>query len=86
MKHFDEHSDDEMEDALSRADACFRSFGTLEERTAVLRKATALMLERREELARLITLEMEKLIPESRDEVDLNRRCGAIASRKLVEG
>ncbi|ACO34664.1 MULTISPECIES: NAD-dependent succinate-semialdehyde dehydrogenase [Acidobacterium] len=72
MKHFDEHSDEAMEDALSRADACFRSFGTVEARAEVLRKAAALMRERREDLARMITLEMGKLIRESRDEVELS--------------
>lgn len=72
LKHFDEHTNEEMEAALSRADACFQSFGTLEERASVLRKAAALMLERCEELATLITLEMGKLIQESRDEVRLS--------------
>jgi succinate-semialdehyde dehydrogenase / glutarate-semialdehyde dehydrogenase len=72
LKHFPEHTDEEMEDALHRANACFKSFGTIADRTAVLKKAAALMLERREELATLITLEMGKLIHESRDEVSLS--------------
>lgn len=71
-RSFREHTDEEMEDALKRADARFRSFGTVSDRVAVLKKAAALMIERREELARLITLEMGKRIVESRDEVTLS--------------
>ncbi|HEY1760605.1 MAG TPA: NAD-dependent succinate-semialdehyde dehydrogenase [Bryobacteraceae bacterium] len=72
VRTFPEHTNEEMEDALERADARFRSFGTLRDRTAVLEKAAALMMERREELAKLITLEMGKRISESRDEVALS--------------
>jgi succinate-semialdehyde dehydrogenase / glutarate-semialdehyde dehydrogenase len=72
LKSFPEHTDEEMENALARADARFKSFGTLAERTAVLKRAAALMTERREELAALITLEMGKLIQDSRDEVNLS--------------
>jgi len=61
-----------MQDALRRADNRFRSFGTLEERIAILKNAAALMVERREELAALITMEMGKRISESRDEVSLS--------------
>lgn len=72
LKRFQEHTDDEMEDALRRADLRFKSFGSLADRAAVLKKAAALMSERREELAALITLEMGKRIQESRDEVSLS--------------
>ena len=72
LKSFSLHTDQQMESALCRADARFRSFGTLGERTAVLKKAADLMIERREKLAALITLEMGKLIRESRQEVDLS--------------
>ena len=72
LKTFPFHSDEEMQSALGRADARFRSFGTLEERIAILRRAATLMTERREELARLVTVEMGKRIGESRDEVTLS--------------
>jgi len=72
LKSFPLHTDEEMQDALKRADDRFRSFGTLAERTAILQKAAALMIERREELAALVTMEMGKRIHESRDEVDLS--------------
>src|SRR5258708_2299168 len=72
LRTFREHTNEEMEDALKRADGCFRSFGTLGERTAILKKAASLMIERREALAKLITLEMGKRIQESRGEVDLS--------------
>lgn len=74
MGSFREHTDAEMKDALRRADACFRSFGSLSERTAVLKKAAALMLERRESLASTATAEMGKRIPESRWEVELSAK------------
>jgi succinate-semialdehyde dehydrogenase/glutarate-semialdehyde dehydrogenase len=72
LKSFPEHTDREMEEALSRADARFKSFGTLTDRTAVLKKAAGLMIERKEELATLITIEMGKLLKDSRDEVSLS--------------
>jgi len=72
MQSFPEHSDQEMERALQRADACFRSFGMLAERTAVLKKAASLMKERRKELAHIATSEMGKRIRESLGEVDLS--------------
>lgn len=53
-----------------------QAFGTwrqrpVEERAAIIRRAGELMLERKDELARLITLEMGKLIRESGFEVEL---------------
>jgi succinate-semialdehyde dehydrogenase / glutarate-semialdehyde dehydrogenase len=72
LKSFPLHTDGEMQAALSRADARFRSFGMLAERTAILKRAASLMIERREELAALITAEMGKRIHESRDEVSLS--------------
>lgn len=72
LKSFPEHTDGEMEDALRRADLRFMSFGSLADRTAVLRRAATLMIERQEELATLVTLEMGKRIQESRDEVSLS--------------
>ncbi|MGA7159136.1 MAG: NAD-dependent succinate-semialdehyde dehydrogenase [Acidobacteriaceae bacterium] len=72
LHQFPEHTNAEMEVALHGADVCFRKFGTLTDRTAVLKRAATLMLERREELAALVTAEMGKRIQESRDEVSLS--------------
>ena len=72
LRSFPFHTDEEMLHALERAHSRFTSFGTLAERTAILRKATDLMIERREELASLVTMEMGKRIQESRDEVNLS--------------
>ncbi|OON79722.1 NAD-dependent succinate-semialdehyde dehydrogenase [Streptomyces tsukubensis] len=60
----------------ARVDGAHRAFGTWRERTAeergaVVGRAAELMRDRKEELAGLITLEMGKLIGESRGEVDL---------------
>ena len=74
MQSFREHTDAEMEEALRRASARFRSFGSLAERTAVLKKAAALMVERCEHLAGIATREMGKRIQESRWEVALSAR------------
>jgi succinate-semialdehyde dehydrogenase/glutarate-semialdehyde dehydrogenase len=72
LASFPTHTDDELQNALQRADDRFRAFGTLTERTAILKRAAELMIERREELAGLVTMEMGKRISESRDEVNLS--------------
>ena len=72
LKSFPLHTDAEMNEALKHADDRFRSFGTLTERVGILKTAADLMLERREELAALVTMEMGKRIHESRDEVNLS--------------
>jgi succinate-semialdehyde dehydrogenase/glutarate-semialdehyde dehydrogenase len=72
MASFPEHTDAQMEEALSRAHARFRSFGTIAGRTAVLKRAAALMVERSEQLARIATAEMGKRIVESRAEAKIS--------------
>src|SRR5260370_8029781 len=69
-----EHTHSEVEAALSRAHEAFlswrlESFAT---RAAVVRKAADLMRERLEELSRAKTIEMGKLIQESRAETLLS--------------
>ena len=72
---YDEISDTQLQDRLQTADQCFhadwrhRSFA---DRRAILKKAAALMLERQQSLAELITLEMGKLIAQSVGEVKLS--------------
>jgi len=72
LRSFSFHTDEEMLCALELADTRFKSFGTMAERTAILQKSAELMIERREELAALVTMEMGKRIQESRDEVNLS--------------
>ncbi|MFM9436661.1 succinate-semialdehyde dehydrogenase / glutarate-semialdehyde dehydrogenase [Janthinobacterium sp. CG_23.3] len=74
LESFPECSPAQLEENLARAAACFAAWrGTgFAERAAVLHRAAALMRERREQLAGLITLEMGKLIAQSRGEVDIS--------------
>lgn len=64
----------ELESKLAVAEACFRSWKnwTYRERSVVVKKAAQIMRERTGELARLVTLEMGKLIGESEGEVALS--------------
>jgi succinate-semialdehyde dehydrogenase/glutarate-semialdehyde dehydrogenase len=64
-----------VEHALATADTTFtRSWSTasFSDRAAIVGRAAALMRDRKEQLARLATVEMGKRIAESRDEVDLS--------------
>jgi succinate-semialdehyde dehydrogenase/glutarate-semialdehyde dehydrogenase len=74
IKHFDEHTDAEVETAVAQAQACFLQWRktTFVERAAVLSKAARILRSRTEWFAGLITLEMGKLIAESRGEVALS--------------
>lgn len=74
LKSFPEHTDEQMWGALASADKAFRSWGSrpLRERSKIVGRAAQLLLEKKEELARLATLEMGKRIAESRGEVDLS--------------
>jgi succinate-semialdehyde dehydrogenase / glutarate-semialdehyde dehydrogenase len=75
VKSFDEITDAQLEDKLKTASQCFendwrhRSFA---DRKAVLARAAALMRERSQAMAELITLEMGKLIQQSAGEVALS--------------
>jgi succinate-semialdehyde dehydrogenase/glutarate-semialdehyde dehydrogenase len=75
VKSFDDIDDAELLIKLTAAQACFdqvwrhRGFA---ERKAVLSRAAALMRERTQEFAQLITLEMGKLIAQSEGEVKLS--------------
>ncbi len=74
-KSFDDITAAQLEEKLQRADRCFktdwrqRSFA---DRTVILKRAAALMRERAQPLAELITLEMGKLIAQSLGEVALS--------------
>ena len=75
VKSFDAIDDTQLEHKLKAAQACFdqvwrhKSFA---ERKAVLSRAAALMRERTQDFAQLITLEMGKLIAQSEGEVKLS--------------
>ncbi len=71
---FTEHTDEEMWDALTTADQAFRPWASrpFSERSKIIGRSAQLLLEKKEELARLATLEMGKRIAESRGEVELS--------------
>ena len=74
-KTFDDISSAQLEDLISRADTCFKtdwSHRTFADRTVILKRAAALMRERSQLFAELITLEMGKLIAQSQGEVALS--------------
>jgi succinate-semialdehyde dehydrogenase/glutarate-semialdehyde dehydrogenase len=74
LQQFPQIADDELERLIERANDAFERWRALPaaERAAVVGRAGDLMRERAEELAQLITLEMGKLIAESRGEVKLS--------------
>ena len=75
VKTFDEITDAQLEDKLKTASDCFEKTWrstSFTERKAVLSKAAALMREREQSFAELITLEMGKLIAQSVGEVKLS--------------
>lgn len=75
LQTFEQIDAAQLEEKLQRASDCFENdwrHRSFTERAAVLARAAAIMRERSEELARLITLEMGKLIPQSLGEVALS--------------
>jgi succinate-semialdehyde dehydrogenase/glutarate-semialdehyde dehydrogenase len=74
LKTFDGLTDNQLESALETAATCFESWRhtTFAERAVVVAKAAAIMRAHIDEFARPATLEMGKLINESRDEVLLS--------------
>ena len=74
VKSFEEMSGSEIESALSIADKAYYVWKrtTYEERANLLHKVASLMREEKDALAKLITLEMGKLLKESEGEIDLS--------------
>src|ERR1700733_9842835 len=74
LKTFTEHTDQEMMDALAKADSAFASWAacSIEERAKIIACAAKLPLDEKAELAKLATLEMGKRIAESRVEVEVS--------------
>ena len=73
---FDDLTDAEAMNLLAQAQKTFESWSQMSyaERAAVCRRAAAILTERPDEFARLLTLEMGKLYTESLGEVALSRR------------
>lgn len=75
LKLFENQSEEEVARAVTSAQICFdTSWGktAFAHRSKIVGRVAALMLERKEELARLATMEMGKRISEARLEVDLS--------------
>jgi len=74
IKVFESLTNDELDRAIERANAAYLSWRDqpLEDRAAAVTRAGELMLERKDEFARTITLEMGKRFVEAQGEVDLS--------------
>jgi succinate-semialdehyde dehydrogenase / glutarate-semialdehyde dehydrogenase len=74
LRTFTEHTDEEMWNALTIANQAFRPWASrpFSERSKIIGRSAHLLLEKKEELARLATVEMGKRIAESRGEVELS--------------
>src|SRR5581483_11276608 len=73
LKTFEDLTDEQLDTAVHVAEQCFETWRhtNFAERSAVLARAAAILRSRVEDFARPITLEMGKLIEESRGEVAL---------------
>ena len=74
LKTFTEHTDNQVQNALAAANKAFRVWAAqpFSERSRIIGRAAQIMLERKEELARLATLEMGKRTVEGLGEVELS--------------
>src|SRR3984893_185630 len=75
VKVFHEHTDEQLEELIARAQSTYQndwSRRTLAERKAVLKNAASILRQKRSDFARLLTLEMGKLLQEAGGEVDLS--------------
>ena len=75
LQTFEQINDAQLEDMLVQASNCFENVWrhtSFAERSAVLSRAAAILRERPQEFAELITLEMGKLLPQSLGEVALS--------------
>ena len=75
LQTFEQIADAQLEDKLAQASNCFENVWrhkSFAERSAVLARAAAILRERPQEFAELITLEMGKLLPQSLGEVALS--------------
>lgn len=73
VKSFDPVTDEQLEQKIAAAHKAYDSWKTtpIAERAKYLQKVSELMLERKQELAKVITLEMGKLIEQSVGEIEM---------------
>ena len=73
IQSFPDATDDEVKQAIAKADAAFQSWRTASfgARAAVLGKAATLLRQNKVEYAKLLTLEMGKVVGEAQAEVEL---------------
>ena len=73
LETFPEWSPEQVDAAIARAEATYREWRTVPfaERAQLLRRAAELFRERRDELARTMSLEMGKLLRDALPEVEL---------------
>jgi succinate-semialdehyde dehydrogenase/glutarate-semialdehyde dehydrogenase len=76
LREFEVTSAEQLEVVIAKADQAFKIWKktSFEERSAILNKAAALMIEKKQFLAELATLEVGKKISESIEEVELAAR------------
>src|SRR6516162_11676017 len=75
VKEYETISDDELRDAIARADGAHRDWSkavTVADRASLVRRVGELHSERREELAEIIVAEMGKPVQQAQDEVDFS--------------
>jgi len=73
VKEYPDATDQELEDALQQGDELHQTFKTqdVSKRAEMLHQVAAKIRERSDELARMLTTEMGKLLPEAEGEVEL---------------
>jgi succinate-semialdehyde dehydrogenase/glutarate-semialdehyde dehydrogenase len=74
LKNFAEQTDEQVMNALASADRAFRLWSAtpISERASIVGRSAHLLLEKKEELARIAALEMGKRVVEGRGEVELS--------------
>ena len=87
-EQIDSYTQLSKDEAFARVDACHEAFGkwklrTLEDRAEVIKGLGKALRDNKEELARLMTAEVGKLLKDSRDEVEL---CAAICDYTAANG
>lgn len=73
IKSFEEFSAETVEQKIAQADQAYQKWKSVsvKERSALLKNVASIFRKRKEELAKLITLEMGKLIAQSEAEIDM---------------
>ncbi len=76
IKKFDELNDKQLEQKLAAAATCYQTWKgkSYAERAVVIAKASALLHDRVDEFAKIMTLEMGKRIDEARGEVEFSSK------------